>query len=128
MAVWHASCTRYGMTVPSFRASSLTVDVCAEQRRVEPDDVLHCPLSELVVLHYARDRLGALELRLRYGTTEISFDEPDLFAFGEALGRAQRFVAREAMAWSEGLGWARVQGLLDQLLEEGVLQFAPAAG
>lgn len=115
------------MSVPSLQAPILPADARSGPRRVEPDDLLHCPLSHAVELRYARDRLGTLELRLRYGSTEISFDEPELFAFGEALGRAQHFAAREAMAWSRGLGWARVQGLLEQLLEEGVLVFAPAA-
>ena len=97
-------------------------------RPLEPGDVLHCPLADAVVVRHGRDRLGAPELRLHFGAHEISFDDPALFAFGEALARQrERFQAREAMGWVAGLGWTRVQGLLEQLLEEGVLSFAPAA-
>ena len=94
------------------------------RRLVDSDDELVLPLHQRLVAQYARDSLGATELRLFYGDKEISFDEPELFAFGEALTLQSRFVARSAMQWGRGQSWPRVQGLLEQLVEEGVLQFA----
>ena len=94
------------------------------RRFVDPDDELVLPHHKRLVAQYAKDRLGATELRLFYGDKEISFDQPELFGFGEALTRQSRFIARSAMQWCEGQQWPRIQGLLEQLVEEGILQFA----
>ena len=101
---------------------------CATQPRrfVDPDDELVLPLHQRTVAQYARDSLGATELRLFYGDKEISFDEPELFAFGETLAKQSRFVARSAMQWAAGQTWPRIQGLLEQLVEEGILRMADA--
>ena len=49
------------------------------------------------------------------------FDEPDLFAFGEALVRHGSFVAKDSTTWGEGYDWPRMRELLEQLVDEGVL-------
>ncbi len=84
------------------------------------------PRHRRTIVQYATNEDGERELRLYYGDKEISFDEPDLFAFGEAIARTPRFLAREASTWGPGLEWPRVRGLLEQLLDAGVL--ARAAG
>ena len=50
---------------------------------LEPDDLLVFPLNKRAVTQYAVGEDGARELRVYYDDKEISFDEPDLFAFGE---------------------------------------------
>ena len=69
---------------------------------------------------------GETELHLYYAEKELVFDEPELFAFGEGLAQQARFVAKTATTWGEGYDWPRVQELLAQLLEEGILQRASA--
>lgn len=92
-----------------------------QDTQVAPGDVLVLPFHKRVVTRYAKDAYGVTELHLYYGEKEISFDEPDLFGFGEVLARQSRFTAGEAMQWGGEHAWTRVQGLLEQLLEEGVL-------
>src|SRR4051812_14837806 len=87
---------------------------------------LFLPLHKRFITQYAKSESGAPELRLYYGDKEISFDEPELFAFGETLATQSRFAAGAAMAWGEGYEWPRVRELLEQLIEEGVLQHADA--
>ena len=98
---------------------SATADLPA----LRPQQRLHLPMHRRTVVQYAHDgnAAGKTELRLYHGDKEISFDEPELFAFGEALARQSHFVAADALRWAEGLGWPRVQALLAQLLAEGVL-------
>ncbi|MGH2396626.1 MAG: hypothetical protein ACRDFW_06490 [bacterium] len=45
-----------------------------------------------------------------------------MFAFGETLAKQSRFVARTATTWGNGYDWPRVQELLEQLIEEGILR------
>jgi hypothetical protein len=87
-------------------------------------DELALPLHKRMVVQYATNEDGNKELRLFYGDKEISFDEPDLFAFGEAIGKQSRFVAGTATTWGGGYEWPRVKELLEQLITEGVLQYA----
>jgi hypothetical protein len=47
-----------------------------------------------------------------------------LFPFGETLAKQSRFAAGEAMGWGEGYEWPRIQGLLQQLIEQGILVHA----
>ena len=104
------------------RAHGETPAPAAEARRfVDPDDELALPLHKRVVAQYAKNDDGATELRLFYGDKEISFDEPDLFGFGEALARQSRFVAREATQWGQGQDWDRVREMLEQLIDAGIL-------
>ena len=86
-----------------------------------PDDALHLPMNKRSVVQYAESPEGVRELHLYCGTKEIVFDEPDLFAFGEALVRHGSFVARDSTTWGEGYDWPRMRELLEQLVEEGVL-------
>jgi len=100
----------------------------ALRRHLEPDDELVLPLHKRAVVQYARNDEGATELRLFHDDKEISFDEPELFTFGEMLAQQARFVARDAVQWGEGLTWSRVQGLLDQLVDAGILRYADPSG
>jgi hypothetical protein len=87
------------------------------------DDILVLPMHKRMVAQYTTGESGARELHLYYGEKEISF-EPELFAFGEALARQPRFVACAATQWGDGYEWSRVQGLLQQLIDEGILRHA----
>ena len=89
-------------------------------------DVLALPMHKRVVTQYAVNESGQRELRLFYGHQEISFDEPDMFAFGEALGKQSRFRALDAMSWGEGYTWDRVSELLSQLIGAGILRVLTA--
>jgi hypothetical protein len=86
------------------------------------EDELVFPHHKRVVAQYATDASGGRELHLYYGEKEISFDEPELFAFGEGLARYERFFARDASAWGSGYEWPRIRALLEQLLDEGILR------
>lgn len=98
-----------------------------QKRFVDADDELVLLLHKRVVVQYAKDTYGKRELRLFYDDKEISFDEPELFGFGEMLAKQSRFIARLATQWGQGQDWPRVQGLLEQLIEEGVLRHAEDA-
>src|SRR5262249_22999525 len=99
----------------------------APQPVLEADDELVFPQHKRLVIQYASDAAGGTELHLYCGEKEITFDEPELFAFGEGLAKQARFVARTATTWGEGYDWPRVQELLEQLLAEGILQYADTA-
>jgi hypothetical protein len=96
------------------------------RRALEVSDALVLPLHRRTVVQYALNEAGERELRLFYGDKEISFDEPDLFVFGETLARQSRFVAGVATTWGGPLEWSRVRDLLQTLLAEGVLVRAEA--
>ena len=100
---------------------------CAAPLVVSLSDKLVFPKHRQTVVQYLVGQTGAAELHLYYGDKEISFDEPDLFVFGETLASQARFTAGDAMAWGDGFAWPRVQGLLQQLIDEGVLVHADAA-
>ncbi|MDB5862518.1 MAG: hypothetical protein JWO70_324 [Betaproteobacteria bacterium] len=99
----------------------------ASRPGLDQDDELFFPHHKRVITQYSTDAQGAPELHLYYGDKEISFDEPELFAFGEGLGRQARFAAGAATRWGEGYEWPRVRELLEQLLEGGILQYAETA-
>lgn len=88
---------------------------------LQADDELVLPMHKSTVVHYATGEDGNPELRLYYGDREISFDEPELFAFGETLARHERFAAGAAVEWAPGCNWPRIRELLEQLIDEGVL-------
>ncbi len=89
-----------------------------------PQDELLLPLQRGVVTQYARAETGATRLRLLCGDQEVSFDEPEFFAFGATLALQSRFTAGSATAWGSGYAWPQVQPLLAELLAAGVLQRA----
>jgi hypothetical protein len=69
---------------------------------------------------------GTRELSLYCGPQEITFDEPELFPWAEKLIQQDSFLASSATTWSsEPLEWPRVQELLGNLLEAGVLTRSP---
>lgn len=79
------------------------------------------PKHRRTVVQYSTGESGVAELHLYYDDKEISFDEPDLFPFGETLAKQARFTAGDATGWGEGYEWPRIRDLLQQLIEEGVL-------
>lgn len=103
-----------------------TLAECPLQHRqpsaaLAPDEELLLPMHKRVVTQYAAGEDGATELRLFYGDKEISFDEAELFPFGERLAKQARFTAGSAAAWGPGYTWPQIAGLLEALLDEGIL-------
>ncbi|RFO96626.1 hypothetical protein DIC66_11405 [Rhodoferax lacus] len=96
----------------------------ATTTRLAADAELVFPLSKRVITQYLKNEQGQDALFLFYGDQEISFDEPELFAFGEALGAQSRFAAGAATGWGTGYAWEQVQALLEQLLQAGILEHA----
>ncbi|MGE0484411.1 MAG: hypothetical protein AB7Q81_09755 [Gammaproteobacteria bacterium] len=94
---------------------------------LQPRDVLVLPLHRRMVSQYVERDDGVTELCLYYDDKEISFDEPELFAFGEGFARRAQFVAVEATRWGAGYAWPRVRALLEELIEAGVLERADGA-
>ncbi|HEY0683276.1 MAG TPA: hypothetical protein VGD45_13165 [Steroidobacter sp.] len=91
---------------------------------LKADDELIFPKHKRVFVQYMTGEGGGTELRLYYGDKEISFDEPELFEFGEGLAKQPRFIAGAATTWGPHYEWPRIQELLEQLVEEGVLRHA----
>ena len=95
----------------------------AAGRTVAEGDLLVFPMGKSAVAQYSEAPDSPRELKIFYGDKEISFDDPEQFAFGEALVKQTKFVAKDALNWS-GSGWPRVSEMLDQLIEHGVLRYA----
>ncbi|ESS71945.1 hypothetical protein MGMO_83c00180 [Methyloglobulus morosus KoM1] len=95
-----------------------------EQFDLKPDDVLFLPRHRRVITQYVKGEDGDTELNLYYEDKEISFDEPELFAFGERLAQQSHFVAETATRWGDGYGWEQVKELLESLIEEGILHLS----
>ena len=83
-------------------------------------------MHQRVIAQYIDDTEGKPVLYLFCGDQEVSFDEPDLFAFGETLAKQSRFLAGASTTWGEGYEWSRVQELLELLVQAGILEHAPA--
>lgn len=98
-------------------------------RGLDPQASLALPWHQRMVVQRHATEDGGTELRLYHGDKEISFDEPALFAFGEALARQSSFIAGSACAWGDGYRWDEVEPLLAELIEQGILQqsVSPAA-
>ncbi len=76
-----------------------------------------------MVTHYGTDPDSGLRALFRfYGEHEISFDEPDLFAFGETLALQSQFAAGEATDWGTGYDWSRIRPLLQHLVDVEILR------
>jgi hypothetical protein len=99
-----------------------------QQPGLDPGEELLLPMHKRVVTQYAVDAAGTTELRLYYGDKEISFDEEELFPFGECLAKQESFIASAAAGWGQGYEWPRIKELLEQLLEEGILQRVTVGG
>ncbi len=106
---------------PSGEDSATTL--LSASRSVAEDDDLVFPMGKSAIAQYFEEVGSPRELKIFYGDKEISFDDPGQFAFGEALVKQTRFVAKDAMNWSSS-GWPRVSEMLDQLIEHGVLRYA----
>lgn len=89
--------------------------------RLLPQDELVFPLSKGAFAQYRGEGEKARELRIFHRDTQIAFEDPCFFAFGEALIRQSRFRAGEAVSWG-GLDWPKVRPMLERLIEAGVLR------
>jgi len=90
---------------------------------VDPHETLYLPMRRRFRCEYETTPEGTRELRLFFGIKEITFDEPELFPFGEALLKQEQFMAGSATTWSPGepYPWERVRELLEALLAEDIL-------
>jgi hypothetical protein len=95
--------------------------------RLDFAQALNLPMHQRVITQFIADAAGNPVLYLFCGDQEVSFDEPELFAFGETLARQSRFLAGSCIHWGQGYEWPRMQELLEALLEAGILERAPAA-
>lgn len=97
----------------------------AAEPLLEPGDMLALPHRQRMITQRDQDpETGVPELRLYYGSQQISFDEPELFTFGETLAQQSLFRAGDALGWGEPGDWPRVRDLLTQLIDAGVLRRA----
>ncbi|OJT17030.1 hypothetical protein BO221_47285 [Archangium sp. Cb G35] len=94
---------------------------------LDPHETLYVPLRRRFTSEYVTNAEGKKELLIHFGYNEVSFDEPDLFAFGETLIQQDQFMAGSATAWSTGepYAWERVKRLLEALLTEEFLTREP---
>lgn len=60
------------------------------------------PVNKRAIIQYSHDDSGTPELHIYYDDKEIAFDEPELFAFGEALAKQTLFKASSATTWGGG--------------------------
>src|SRR3954453_21407399 len=98
-----------------------------DQAPVDPHENLFVVSRKRFVPVYNPNPDGTRELVLYVGLREISFDEPELFPWAEKLIEQDSFMAGSATTWAaEPLEWPRVQGLLEGLLEAGILARSPA--
>ncbi|QRO00175.1 hypothetical protein JRI60_14705 [Archangium violaceum] len=90
---------------------------------IGPHELLYLPMRRRFTSEYVTTPEGTRELRLYFGFKEISFDEPELFSFGETLIKQDQFMAGSATTWSTGepYPWERVRKLLEALLAEDIL-------
>ncbi|WP_427501402.1 hypothetical protein ACQE3E_06790 [Methylomonas sp. MED-D] len=93
-----------------------------ELAELSQDDWLFLPMHKRTIAQYVTNETGATELRLYYEDKEISFDEPELFAFGENLAKQASFPAISATGWGQGYDWPVVKDLLEELILQGILQ------
>jgi hypothetical protein len=71
---------------------------------------------------YTTNEDGVTELRIYYGSKEVTFDEQRLFGFGERLVTQSSFTAESATAWGPGYEWDEVRALLEVLVDEGIVK------
>jgi Fe-S-cluster containining protein len=83
--------------------------------------------SEVESKHSVVD--GKLQLEVQCGTKQLTFDDPELLAFGRNLVVHQNgFRAQDAVHWADPgktYAWEQVSELFDTLLAEGILQRMP---
>jgi hypothetical protein len=91
---------------------------------LQRSEILCIPKRRRLVHTKHKGEEGQDVLHLFYGDKEIIFDEPAFLPFGDKLLVTDRFVAEEAMTWSNGVPheWETVRGMLEALLEQDVLK------
>ncbi|HEY2028124.1 MAG TPA: hypothetical protein VGH20_02855 [Myxococcales bacterium] len=93
-----------------------------ESASIDPHETLFNTARKRFVPVYGPNEAGVRELVLHVGVKEIRFDEPELFPWAEKLIEQDSFMAGAATTWLEApLEWPRVQGMLEVLVEEGIL-------
>src|SRR5450432_342919 len=93
---------------------------------VDPQETLLVVPRKRFVKVYGEAETGARELTLHVGLREIGFDEPELIPWAEKLIEQYSFLAGHSTGWSvQPLEWQRVSGLLEDLIEAGILARAP---
>ena len=103
-------------------ASQCPIDHHANKHLTGAEDLL-LPLHKRCIVQYSENDQGNRELHIYYDDKEISFDEPEWFAFGEALAKQSQFIARSATEWGNN-SWSEIRPLLEELLAEGILKRA----
>src|SRR3954469_8631207 len=97
----------------------------SDETSVDPHETLFVPQRRRFVSEYVAGEGGARELHVHFGLKEITFDEPDLFPWAEKLIQQDSFMAGGGTSWSATpLEWPRVKGLLEALVEEGIVERA----
>ena len=93
---------------------------------LDPQETLFVKSRKRFIPVYRPGPEAPVELVLHCGLQEVSFDEPDLFPWAETLIQQDSFTAGAAANWTRApLEWPRVQGLLEALIAEGILDRAP---
>jgi len=94
-----------------------------DQAPLDPHETLFVPRRRRFVSEYVAGEDGGRELHLHFGLQEITFDEPDLFAWAEKLIEQESFLAGSATTWgTQPLEWPRVKDLLEALVEAGIVE------
>jgi hypothetical protein len=92
-------------------------------RKLNDTDKLFFPMHRLAIAQYLENADGHTELFIFYGDREISFDEHELFPFGEQLVKQQTFAASEALGWGDGYTWSMIEPLLSELITQEILKY-----
>jgi len=103
------------------------VNHSSTSRALKIDDELIFKNFKLAYSHYSTDKNGSPQFNIYCDDKEITFDEPELFTFGEQIVRQEKFTAGSAIQWGIGYEWETVKGLLEQLLEEKLLFYPETA-
>ena len=96
---------------------------------LEPDDQLFIPLWRRLVHEEETRRGEVVALTLYHSDKEICFDEPRIVGFGRGLLRHETFRAGATRRWADGepYSWDTVKGMLETLIQEGIVQRAGEA-
>ncbi|MBB6125029.1 hypothetical protein [Sphingobium subterraneum] len=81
------------------------------------------PDARSALLQKSHQSDGAPLLTLYVGTKEVTFDDPEEFAFAQELIRTAPFLAGDAADWGN-VGWPKASAMLEALLEEGIIRLA----
>src|SRR5262245_24525915 len=111
--LWTHEPRRVAAPVEPRASSGQEPPMSESEARIDPYETLFIPKRRRFSHRYVRTPEGKDELQIHFGLKEISFDEPELFPFGENLLKQDSFVAESATTWASGAPyeWDRVKGL-----------------